>query len=157
MENLSDIEKRLQLVNQKASNIDFTQEFVDTQELLNERRELSEKISRIKWERLSLEERILRRKEDLALTSNYFKKFKEEVEKKYSFKKNYVRLVDLIEPNSSLLIILLKSLNTSMYVNFSNKDSNIHFIIEELEKTNTPKSTEIVSLYKQVITSQTPT
>ena len=44
-----------------------------------------------------------------------------------------------------------------MYVNFSNKDSNIHFIIEELEKTNTPKSTEIVSLYKQVITSQTPT
>ena len=104
-----------------------------------------------------MEERILRRKEDLALTSNYFKKFKEEVEKKYSFKKNYVRLVDLIEPNSSLLIILLKSLNTSMYVNFSNKDSNIHFIIEELEKTNTPKSTEIVSLYKQVITSQTPT
>ena len=76
----------------------------------------------------------LRRKEDLVLTSNYFEKFKEEVEKKYSFKKNYVRLVDLIEPNSSLLIVLLKSLNTSMYVNFSNKDSNIHLIIEELEK-----------------------
>ncbi|MGV6861263.1 MAG: hypothetical protein ACWA41_05800 [Putridiphycobacter sp.] len=151
MENLSDIEKRLQAINKKASNFDFTQEFVDAQELLNERRILSEKISRIKWERLSLEEKILKRKEDLSITFSYFQKFKEEVEKKYLFKKNYVRLVDIIEPDSPLLDLLLKSLNTSMYVDFSHKDSNTQFIIEKLNQT---QSSEIISLYREVVNYQ---
>ncbi len=153
------LESELKKIKFEISSYDGKSEALEFLQLLNKRREISEKISRIKWNNLSLNEKILKRKEDLSLTSRYFEKFKEEVEQKYLFKKSYVQLIDNIQVasfNSSLLIVLLKSLNTSMYVDIDNKDFNIPYLIEELEKTKNSQLSEIISAYQQIITFQKP-
>ena len=157
--NIELLESELEILKNKISKYKNKSEALNFLKLLNERREISEKISRIKWEGFSLEERIIKRKEEFLLTTKYFEKFKEEVEQKYLFEKNYVQLVDSIQLSSfhsPLLAVLLKSLNTSIYIDFNNKDSNISFIIEELKKIETSQVLEIISFYEKVITYQKP-
>jgi hypothetical protein len=157
MGNLTDIESQIKIVKEKLSKIEIKQEFFDYLGLMNKKRSLIEKKAKINWSNLSLEEKIIKRKEEFLLTTKYFEKFKEEVEQKYLFEKNYIQLIDNIQLSSfhsPLLVILLESLNTSIYIDFNNKDFNISFIIEELTKIKTSEFLEIISSYEKVITYQ---
>lgn len=151
---LKSLESEVEALKIKIEKFEDKTTALEFLQLLNKRKEILEKISVIKWNRLSLQEKILKRKEDFSLTFKYYEKFEDEVKQKFLYKKNYVRLVDIITFSSfesPLLIILLKSLNTSMYVDLFDKDCNIHFIIEELEKMNNTQLSEVVSCYKQIL------
>ncbi len=95
-----------------------------------------------------------KRNTNLKVLKSYLKKFPNEVENKYTYKEEYISLIEKVkkvQSSNPIFQILLDVLNSSEYINIK-ENSCINSIFKQILKRKASDFDDIINSYKILLT-----